>query len=46
MTGRIKYPNDKYRYVTEITIKVSPAYFNSDKSTEKMVIKYDKYLAT
>ena len=41
MTGRIKYPNDNYRYVTEITIMVSPAYFNSDKSIEKMVIKCD-----
>ena len=41
MTGRIKYPNDNYRYVIEITINVSPAYFNSDQSTEKMIIKYD-----
>lgn len=41
MTGRIKYPNDNYKYVTEITIKVSPARFNPDQFIEKMILKND-----
>ena len=41
MTGRIIYPNDNYKYVTEITIKVSPARFNPDQFIEKMILKND-----
>ena len=41
MNNRIKYPNDNYKYVTEITIKVSPARFNPDQFIEKMILKND-----
>ena len=41
MNNRIKYPNDTYKYVTEITIKVSPARFNPDQFIEKMILKKD-----
>ena len=41
MKKRIKYPNDNYKYVIEVMIKVLPARFNPNQITEKMVFKSD-----
>ena len=40
MKKRIKYPNDNYKYVIEVMIKVLPARFNPNQITEKMVLTY------